>query len=151
MTLPFIEDNNASRRRLESLASRLTDEDLARTNAGGWTVSALLAHLAFMDGRVLALLRIWKQQGVEESPLDADAVNEAAKPLCQALEPRRAVDLCLAVAAATDAEIESVTPEFFEKIEQERAVHPFHFRMNRSLHRNGHLDDVESLLTTTPR
>jgi uncharacterized damage-inducible protein DinB len=146
MALPFVEYNTVSRRRLENLARRLSDDDLAKSTASGWTVAALFAHLAFMDGRVLALLRRWKEQGVDESPVDADAVNEAAKPLCLALAPRTAVELGLAVAAAVDAEVEAATPEFFNQIEEFRSATPFHFRMNRSLHRNNHLDEIESLL-----
>jgi DinB superfamily len=149
MALPFVEANTASRHRLESLVRHLTDDDLARANAYGWTVAALLAHLAFMDGRVLALLRRWKEQGVDYSPLDDYAVNEAAKPLCLALAPRTAVELSLSSAAAVDAQVETVTPELFKEIEEFRAAAPFHFRMNRSLHRNNHLDEIESLLRPT--
>lgn len=55
-----------------------------------WTVATLLAHLAFWDQRVLALLRRWKEKGVDLSPIDADAVNETLRPLCLALALRAA-------------------------------------------------------------
>jgi hypothetical protein len=142
MTFPFLAENTASRRRLETLVRRLSDADLTRSTPSGWTVAALLAHLAFMDRRHLVLLRRWKEQGVDESPIDADAINDALKPLCLALDPRTAVELCLSSAQAVDAELETITPDLVEQIE----ASPNHFRFNRSLHRNGHLNEIELLL-----
>ena len=140
MTFTFADENTASRRRLESLVRRLSDEDLARSTSGGWTVSALLAHLAFWDQRVLALLRRWKAKGVDESPIDPDAINDALKPLCLALTPRMAAELCLTSAEAVDAELEAITAELVEQIQ----ASPTHFRFNRALHRNDHLSEIES-------
>jgi hypothetical protein len=82
MALPFVKENDVSRHRLESLVTKLSEADLARTTDYGWTVSALLAHLAFWDRRVLALARRWKAKGIDESPIDSDAMNDAVKPLC---------------------------------------------------------------------
>jgi len=142
MTDPFSEANAASRHRLESLLSRLSDEDLARMAPSGWTVSALLAHLAYWDQRIVVLLRRWKANGVDESPVDSDAVNDALKPLCTAMPARTAVELCLASARAADAELESTTTELLEQIQSS----PNHFRFNRALHRGDHLHEIELLL-----
>ena len=142
MTFPFLQENTASRRRLESLVRRLSDEDLARSTPHGWTVAALLAHLAFWDQRALVLLRRWKAQGVDASPVDADAMNDALKPLCLALDPRTAVELCLSSAQAVDAELETITSDLVEQIESS----PTHFRFSRALHRNDHLNEIEFLL-----
>jgi len=139
MAFPFVAENTASRRRLESLVRRLSDEDLARPTSDGWTAAALLAHLAFWDQRVLALLRRWEAKGVDESPVDADAINDALKPLCLALDPRAAAELCLAAAEAVDAALEAITAELVERIQ----ASPTHFRFNRALHRNDHLDEIE--------
>ena len=145
MPFAFIEENRASRRRLETLLGSFSDEDLARSTTYGWTVSALLAHLAFWDHRVLALLRRWKDKGVDESPVDPDAMNEALKPLCLAMEPQTAVQLCLSSAEAVDAELETLTADFVQEIE----TSPTHFRFNRGLHRNDHLNDIEKILGRT--
>ena len=142
MASSFAEDNNASRQRLEQLVRGLSDEQLGLTTDYGWTVASLLAHLAFWDQRVLALLRRWKQKGVDLSPIDADATNEALKPLCLALAPRAAVELCLASAAAVDTELEGVPSELIQAIQ----ATPNQFRFRRSLHRNDHLNDIERLL-----
>src|SRR3990172_1067870 len=80
MAFPFTEENRASRVRLRSLVGRLSAEDLALTTDYGWTLSALFAHLAWWDQRVLILLRRWKETGVDESPVDSQAVNDALRP-----------------------------------------------------------------------
>jgi uncharacterized damage-inducible protein DinB len=142
MAHAFVEDNARSRQRLEALVARLSEDDLARTTSFGWTVAALLAHLAYWDRRVLVLLKRWKDHGFEESPVDADAVNEALRALCHAIEPRVAVELSLDSARAADAEIETVSEELVARI----ASSSTHFRLNRGLHRNDHLDQIEQLL-----
>ena len=142
MTHSFSEENAVSRRKLESLLSRLSDEDLSRLAPSGWTVSALLAHLAYWDQRIVVLLRRWKEHGVDESPVDSDAVNDALKPLCMAMPAHTAVELCLASAQAADAALEAATPELLEQIQSS----PNHFRFNRALHRRDHLHEIEQLL-----
>jgi hypothetical protein len=141
-TFSFLEENRVSRHRLENFVQRLSEDDLARSNPHGWTVAALLAHLAFWDQRVLVLLRRWKAEGVDESPVDPDMINDSLRPLCLALDPRAAIELCLSSAAAVDAELETITAELVETIE----ASPNHFRFNRALHRNDHLNEVEELL-----
>lgn len=142
MTSAFTHDNNSSRQRLSALLATLTDDDLRRTNSDGWTVAALLAHLACWDQRHLHLLYRWQANGVDDSPVDSQAVNESIKPLCLALEPRVSVELCLASAAAIDAALETISPELVAAIE----ASPNHYRFNRSLHRLGHLGEIEGLL-----
>ncbi|HLF27533.1 MAG TPA: DinB family protein [Anaerolineae bacterium] len=149
MAFPFLEENTASRRRLETLVRRLSDEDLARATPSGWSIAALLAHLAFWDQRVLALLRRWKAEDIDSSPIDADAVNDALKPLCLALDPRTAIELCVSSAAAVDAELETLTADRVEQIEEQIAANPFQFRFSRALHRNAHLNDIERLLQSS--
>ena len=142
MTYPFVEENNASRLRLKAIIERLTAEDFARTTPSGWTVASLLAHMAFWDQRIVVLLCRWKASGVDESPVDSDMINDSLKPLLLTMEPRAAVKLCLSSAEAADAEIETLTPELYEQIQ----ASPNHFRFDRSLHRNDHLNEIEQLL-----
>jgi hypothetical protein len=142
MSFPEINENADSRRRLEGLAGRLTSEDFALTTHYGWSVAALFAHMAWWDQRILVLLCRWKQDGLDESPVDSHLINEALKPLCHALDPRAAVALCLASAEETDAELEATSAELIAQIQ----ASPNYFRVNRALHRNGHIDDIESLL-----
>src|SRR6266545_4255439 len=145
MTFPYAQENDASRR-LETLARRLTDTDLALSTHYGWTISALLAHLAFWDQRVLVILRRWKENGFDPSPIDTRAVNDPLKVICHALEPRTAIELCLSSAEAVDTELETLSPELVKQMEEHAGATDTQFRMNRSLHREGHLNDIEALL-----
>lgn len=142
MVFDFIEPNDASRRRLEAFIHSLSDEDFTRTNAHGWTVAALLGHLAFWDQRMLVLLRRWQEHGVDELPVDPDMINDSLRPICLALEPHAAADLCLASANEVDAALAGMTPELFEAIQ----ASPNHFRFNRSLHRDDHLGEIVRIL-----
>ncbi|HSB01487.1 MAG TPA: maleylpyruvate isomerase N-terminal domain-containing protein [Anaerolineales bacterium] len=146
MALAFIQENDASRRRLATLVHSLSDQDLARSTDYGWTVAALLAHLAFWDQRVVVILKRWKETGFDLSPIDSTAVNDALKALCHALDPHTAVELCLACAEAADAELAALTPDLVKQIEEHIEATATQFRMDRSLHRNGHLNDMEALL-----
>src|SRR5213078_3423656 len=49
MNETYLANNEASLTRLRALVERLTDDDLRREMRDGWTVAALLAHLAFYD------------------------------------------------------------------------------------------------------
>ena len=146
MTFPYSDQNAQSRRRLETLVHRLSDEDLSRSTDYGWTVAALLAHLAFWDQRVLVILRRWKDEGFDVSPIDSAAVNDSLRVICHALEPRTAVELCLSYAEAVDAELDALTADLTKQLEEHAAATETQFRMNRALHRNAHLNDIEALL-----
>jgi len=146
MSLPFVEENTKSRQRLEALTARLTDDDLKRTTSSGWTVAALLAHLAFMDNRVYELLRRWQTQGFNPSPLEETSINDALKPIARALAPRTALELCVSSARAVDAAVAEMSPEFHAHIQEQIAASGTWCRFNRALHRNDHLNHIEMLL-----
>jgi hypothetical protein len=146
MTFPYAQQNDESRSRLETLARRLSDADLALSTDYGWTVAALLAHLAFWDQRMIMILKRWREEGMDASPVDLGVLNDALRVICHALEPRRAVELCLSSAEAADAKLATLTAEDVKKMEEHAAATDTQFRMNRSLHRDGHLNDIEALL-----
>lgn len=142
MTFPFVTQNSESRHKLESVVRALSDADLIRANAEGWTIGALLAHVAFWDRRALVLIRRWKANGVDESDIDPDAINDALKPIFLVLDPRKSAELCLTSAAEIDAELETLTPELYNAIESG----PAFYRFDRSLHRTDHMGEIATLL-----
>ena len=151
--MSLTESNDASRARLEAFVRGLTDEELRRpVPYGGGTVAALLAHLALYDRRVTVLLRRWVAAGeVDDSPLDADMTNDAVAPILAALEPRVAAELCLQAAAEADAEVAALSPEMVAAIEQAMAEGKVFMRLDRGLHRAGHLGDMEKVVGTVGR
>jgi hypothetical protein len=146
MTFPYSEQNSTSRRRLEMLVRRLSDEDFSLSTDYGWTVAALLAHLAFWDHRMSAILRRWQEEGLDPSPIDMMVVNEVLKVICHAFEPRTAAELAISAAEKIDGELENLTLEQIKQMEEHAAATDTQFRMNRALHRDGHLNDIEALL-----
>ena len=133
MTTPFDAANDAARARLVAFVRGLSDDDLRRPAPYGGTVAALLAHLAFWDRRVTVLLARWTAGGVDEAPVDANMINDAQAPILAALPPRDAAELCPAEA---DAAVAALSPELIAAIEASGVF----MRLDRSLHRLGHLE-----------
>jgi hypothetical protein len=139
----YIAANNAERERLRALVERLSVEELSRPMAAGWTVAAVLAHMAFWDARGLYYMNRW-ESGIAPSkadwePEEIDWINDASKPLCLALPPRTAAQLALQMAEETDRRVEALSDALLEKIMA--AEQPFN--LSRANHRKEHLDDIE--------
>ncbi len=137
-----IRDNASENDHLKKLVKRLSDEALRTPMAAGWTVSAVLAHLAFWDQRAVTLIKKWKKEGISESPIDFDMVNEATRRLCLAIEPRRAAELAVAIADEVDKVITGLTPEMAEAILTKGTT----VKLNRADHRRTHLSEIEKAL-----
>jgi hypothetical protein len=138
----YLAENAAALERLQALVKRLTDEQLARPLEAGWTVAAVLAHLAFWDQRALVLLVKWGREGIGPSPIDTDVVSEVTRPLCLAIPPRAAAELALACAQRIDQAIERLSPEMAADVQSRGAT----VRLNRAHHRRDHLDQIEQAL-----
>jgi len=121
----------------------MADEELGYYMDQGWTVAAVLAHLAFWDQRACSLLRRWKENGVSPSPIDIDNVNEALLPILLALPPRQAAELAITAAEAVDGELSNASSELVMAIEAQGK-----FRLRRSEHRQEHLDQIGRSLKT---
>ena len=97
----YLAGNAKSLDNLRALLQRLSDADLKADLGEGWTVSAMLGHLAFYDFRIAALAAHWRQSGaVTPSALDADILNVALLPVWLAVPPRHAIELALEAAEA---------------------------------------------------
>jgi uncharacterized damage-inducible protein DinB len=146
MNRSYVIENNAERERLIALVERLSDEQLSRPMAAGWTVAGVLAHMAFWDARALYLMNKWEggspPSKADWEPEDINWINDAAKPLCLALAPRTAAQLALQMAEETDRRVEALSDELLEQIV---ALGP-PFNLSRASHRKEHLDDIEQHL-----
>ena len=142
---PWIAQNTAQRERLRSLVARLSDADLEKSLPAGWTVAAVLGHLAFWDQRILVLVEQWERGGpaATPQPLDdaaVDWINDSAKALCLALTPRAAAQLAVAAADAVDRKLEALGEDLVGA--NQAAGSPVNFV--RAHHRREHLDAIES-------
>lgn len=138
----YFAENAASRNELQNLIQSLDEAALRRPMEAGWTVSSVLAHLAFWDQRGLLLIEKWEKEGVGPSPLDIDLVNEATRGFFLAIPPRTAVEITLAYAAAMDQKIEQLSPEMIAAIETSGKT----VRLDRAHHRRMHVEEIKQLL-----
>jgi hypothetical protein len=138
----YVAENDAERERLRSLIARMSDADLSRPMPGGWTVAAVLAHVAFWDARAIYFINKWGPSGEPSTyePEDTDAVNDSAKPLCLALRPRDAAQLALRLAEESDEKVKTLSDAMLAKIAAKGSPP---FNLARAIHRKEHLDDLE--------
>lgn len=127
---------------MRALIESMSDEELALPTVAGWTIASTLAHIAFWDNRILYLLKHWKENEIEPSSYDVDAINEAQKPFLLALSPRVAANIALQAAEAIDSEIEKASDELVEKIKLAKVQ----FKFERNVHREYHLKEIEDAL-----
>jgi len=151
MARSYVTENNDQRARLRALVDRLNDGDLARPLDAGWTVGAVLAHLAFWDQRTLVLLERWEKDGPRTTPRsiddkDVDWINDSAKALCLALAPRAAARLALATAEAVDRRVEALSDELIAA----NAAAGKPINLLRAEHRREHLDEIEHAFGQSP-
>ncbi len=138
-------ENTATRERLYALTAHLSDADLNRTIASGWTVATVLVHLAFWDRYALTLLEAWEQSGRQPSLANVEAINDAVELLSLAIPPQKAVELARTAADLTDQKVAAIASDLAQGIEQKG-----HARLlRRALHRGEHLDQIERALSTT--
>jgi len=141
----YVTQNDAERIRLRSLVARLSDADLARPMPAGWTVAAILAHLAFWDQRILVLLEQWEQSPSKppriENEADTDWINDASKPLLLALAPRLAADLAVTIAEAVDGKVAALPDDLVAR----NAAAGSPLNLLRAEHRAEHLREIEQV------
>jgi len=139
-TAGFIENNRASTERIREFA-RLSDEEMHTPVGEHWTVSIVLAHLAFWDRRVMYVLDMTEQSGQLFIPELDTLVNDLSLPLWAAIPPRDAARIAVETAEILDKRLEAFSPALREKIQE------YNKRwVDRSLHRNEHLDEAEAAL-----
>ena len=137
----YVAENDRERRRLEALVGKLDDAALSRAMPAGWTVAAVLAHLAFWDQRIV-LLSEQLRRGASVPPAEAgnvDWINDAAKPTQLALAPRRAATLAVETARAADQAVATLSDDLLAK----NAAAGSPINLLRAEHRREHLDEIE--------
>jgi hypothetical protein len=138
----YIEQNDASRARMEELLDHLTDADLARPLTDGWTIGASLAHVAFWDRRAGVLVKKLQAGPVADSPADADVINDALLPQWLLLPPRVVVAESRAAMLAVDCALEEAPDAVIERVRRG----DLDMDLLRSNHRDEHVEEIEAAL-----
>lgn len=139
--------NRKSRKRLLNIVSSLNDQRLTRIANHGWTVSMTLAHMAFYDNYRLEQLRRWEQTGFNESKADTEAINSGLRPLLEGVDGGTATRCVVSAVEAIDQQIEDLNPRLTSEIERNGRASI----LDRSRHRNEHLDEIEQALSSESR
>ena len=137
----FVERNRAATNRLRALVDHLSDQALQQPVGEHWTVAIALAHLAFWDRRVLLGLEAIAREGKLNIPVIDISVNDLSLPLWAAIPPRAAANIAVESAAALDERLANFPPALLDELyrHNQRWV-------ERAIHRDAHLDEVEAAL-----
>jgi hypothetical protein len=139
----YLSENETWLERLESLVRELSDEDMKHPLEAGWTVSAVLAHLAFWDIRIVTLLQKWQNDGgVQPSAIDSDVINEVSRHICLAVPGPTAAEMALNWARNANHAIAGLNPMIAAEI-MEKAPN---VRLDRAHHRQAHIEDIQKAL-----
>lgn len=140
MESDYLEHNRISTERIRAYAA-LSDAELIRPVGEHWTVAIVLAHLAFWDRRVMYVLDLTERDRRLFIPEIDIFVNDLSLPLWAAIPPREAVRIAIETAEALDRRIENYPLNLLEQI------YTYNKRwVDRSLHRNEHLDQADAAL-----
>jgi hypothetical protein len=143
----YIAENEAELTRMRNLVDSLSDEELASPMEAGWTVAAVLGHLAFWDFRIVTLVDRWGPDRKGTPPdapgsYDAEAVdwiNDAGKPLILAMPPRLVAQVAVGAAGQADRRVAELSDEHLATNERTGSyVNPL-----RADHRREHLDEID--------
>ena len=141
----YVEENTRERERLRALVERLDEGTLRAPVNENWTVAAVFGHIAFWDGRALALAdKLERGEPFTPSdaePEDVDWINDATQPLIHAVPPLELARLSLHIAEETDARMATMPVDRLWPVDPSSPIYPL-----RASHRGEHLDDVESAL-----
>ena len=138
--------NDEQRERLAAIVQRLTAEDYAREMMPGWSIGALLAHLAFWDRLVIERWTSAIDEGVTVpvslSEVLTDLLNAASLAQWSAMPGPLAGREAIAAAAAVDAYVEGLEEARIAAAEEAGLGR----LIDRSRHRAEHLDAIEAAL-----
>jgi hypothetical protein len=141
----YIAENTRERERLRGLVERLDDDALRLPVNPHWTVAAVFGHIAFWDGRVLALADKLERgepfTSSDTEPEDVDWINDASRPLIHAIPPRELARLSLQIAEETDARVATLPLDRLWPQDPESPLYAV-----RASHRGEHLDEIEAAL-----
>jgi hypothetical protein len=143
MDLNLINTNNhESLEEYKNLLTGLSDIELSTPMPAGWTVSAVLCHLAFWDQRVITLLNRWDKTGVEFSPVDIDMTNDSTLPFFLAVPVKKAISIFLETGSIVDLKIADLNQRQISEIEEKAK----NVSISRAKHRLMHLNDLKTAL-----
>ncbi len=118
----------------------LSEKDLCHTLSNGWTVAMTFIHLAFWEKYALSLIEHWEQEGIVPQFSNFEAINDGLEFVTAPVPPEVAYNLALEAMTSIDQKI-AMLPEDLANTIKERGFERLLFRY---LHRNGHIEQIET-------
>ena len=133
--------NRESTERMSAIISRVSDEELSKSVGSDWTISITLAHLALWDQRVIFVIESAKKNNKLHAPYYDHQLNDILTPTLRAIPVREAARMAIATAEKLDDDLEQCSTQLIEEMREvnERLI-------DRSIHRNLHLDEIENAI-----
>jgi hypothetical protein len=137
------ERNREGLERLRRLTS-LSDAELAKDAGDGWTVSTVLAHMAFFDRMLPLRWDIYEKDGVfaEMTPKHFDLINEVGARDWSALPRPATATSCIEAAKGAVARIDALPEKAVTVALETNKV----ALLDRTLHWGPHLEQIESAI-----
>jgi hypothetical protein len=141
----YVDENTRELERLRALVERLDENELRTLVNEHWTVAGVLGHIAFWDGRAVALAEKLERgepfSSSDDEPEDVDWINDATRPLIHAISPLDAARLAVGIAEETDARVAELPVDRLWPRDPHSPLNPL-----RASHRGEHLDEIEAAL-----
>lgn len=144
MNHSYVDENDASRLRIQRFVAGLSDDDLARPVGAHWTVATGLMHLAFWDRQWLAKLEEWERTGTVVVPPLAEiinGINDGMLGWWRTIAPAQVRHEVIAAAEAMDAKVAGLPRQILDAVLAERPR-----TLVRAIHRSEHLAEIEAAL-----
>jgi Mycothiol maleylpyruvate isomerase N-terminal domain len=137
--------NRSQTDRLRALVATLDEAAFETRLSNGWTVSGILAHIAFWDRQRLCLMRSWAAGNWCSGSYDGDVFNETMRPLLELIPGS------LAAGAAVHAaeEVDAFLLEVSDDVVVQALARPDAPNLDRGSHRGYHLDQIERAFDRT--
>jgi hypothetical protein len=102
VSLAFAESNRLQTERLKRIVQHLPENMFAMRLPNGWTISGILAHVAFWDRQRLCLMRRWASGNMCNGGYDGNLFNETMQPLLEMIPHELVVKATIQAAEEVD-------------------------------------------------
>jgi uncharacterized damage-inducible protein DinB len=134
--------NRESTERMRKIIDQISEEEFSTSIGSEWTISMTLAHLALWDQRVIFVIESAIKNDKLHAPFYDGQLNDILTPLLKAIPAAETARMAIATAERLDKELEKCPKQFLEEMKKvnRRLV-------ERSIHRNSHLEEIENAIT----
>src|ERR1043166_5281864 len=111
--MDFIAENKNQTNRIRTLSDRFTSNWKTELG-GGWTIGAMLCHIAFWDKMRCIFIKQWTGSGKLATDLDMESThsfNEAVRAISETIPAEAGLQFTLLCAEEIDRLVESLQPK----------------------------------------